>query len=207
MTQQINLYQPILRREKKVFSALTMLQLLFAFAVLMLVLFGFTRWQLGELEAEKARLARQEADLTGRVTQLSTLRARPESRELQRALEEAQRELALKERLVELMARRGAPAEAGFAEALAGLARQRVGGLWLTGIELHNTDGARNVTLRGMTSRAELVPEFVQQLGEERAFQGLRFRRMRVHQPDEGTSGVLAFELTTEAVPEKEQSK
>lgn len=200
MTQQVNLYQPILRREKKVFSAATMLQLLALFAVLMLVLFGFTRWQLGELEAENARLAAQEAGLAARVTSLSQeLRARPESRELQQALEAARQELALKERLAELMRGRRASAEGGFADAFAGLARQRVEGLWLTGVALRNTTGgARHVTLRGLTANAELVPELVQQLGSEPAFQGVRFRSLKVYQPEDGPRNVLAFELTTE---------
>lgn len=203
MIQQINLYQPILRREKKVFSAVTMLQILAGLAALMLLLFAFNRWQLAQLEIEHARLAAQEQELAGRVAEMSrSLQARPESRELRRRVEEARRELELKRRLAELMQRRPGAAGAGFAEAFAALARQRVGGLWLTGVELENAGDERHVALRGMASKAELVPELVQQLGEEPAFQGLRFRRLRVYQPEDGPAGVLAFELATRATAE-----
>jgi len=200
MTQQVNLYQPILRREKKVFSAVTMLQFLGLIALLMLALFAFNRWQLGELQAERNRLQAQEQALVVRVTELSRdMKARPESRELRRQLDAARREELLKQRLADLM--KSGPGDTGvaFSDAFAGLARQRITGLWLTGVELHANDDARDVTLRGLTSRAEFVPQLVQQLGQEPAFQGLRFRHMRVYRPETENGAALAFVLSTQA--------
>lgn len=212
MTQQVNLYQPILRREKKVFSAVTMLQTLAAIGVMMLALFAISRWQLERLEDQRENLLAQERELAVRFTEFSrTLKERPESRELRRRVELARRELDLKHRLLALMQERSTGDDrspAGFAAAFEGLARQHVDGLWLTGIELEKHENDRDVTLRGLTSRAELVPQLVQQLGAEPAFQGLRFEHLRVYQPDEtGKSSpredALAFELTTRAMPEE----
>lgn len=211
MTQQVNLYQPILRREKKIFSAVTMLQTLAVIGAVMLALFAISRWQLERLEEQRENLLAQERELATRFTEFSrTLQERPESRELRRRVELAQRELDLKQRLLGLMQERSGDGESnhgGFAAAFAGLARQRVQGLWLTGIELEKAEDRRDVTLRGLTARAELVPQLVQRLGEEPAFRGLRFEHLRVFQPAEaeaaGSDGALAFELTTRAAPEE----
>lgn len=210
MTQQVNLYQPILRREKKVFSAVTMLQALAAISVMMLALFAISRWQLERLQDQRESLLAQERELAARFMEFSrTLQERPESRELRQRVELAQRELDLKQRLLALMQTRDTGAEpGGFAAAFEGLARQRVAGLWLTGVELEKHENDRDVTLRGLTSRAELVPQLVQRLGEEAAFRGLRFEHLRVYQPDETATGkhregTLAFELTTRAATEK----
>lgn len=206
MSQQVNLYQPILRREKKVFSAVTMLQTLALIAALMLLMYAVNHWQLQQLDAENAQLQAQQRSLTEQVTTLSReLQSRPESRELRAEAETLRRELDLKRDLLDLMRNRSTARTNGFSESFAGLARQRVDGLWLTGIELHNSE-ARHVALRGMTSRAELVPQLVKQLGAEPAFQGLRFRHLRVFQPEGSDSGnVLEFELTTE--PHKEEAR
>ena len=206
MSQQVNLYQPILRREKKVFSATTMLQTLALIAALMLLMYAFSHWQLQQLEQENAQLQAQQRDLTAQVTALSRdLQARPESRELRTEADALLRELDLKRDLFDLMRNRATARTDGFSESFAGLARQHVDGLWLTGVELRNSE-VRHVALRGMTSRAELVPQLVKQLGAEPAFQGLRFRHLRVFQPEGRDSGdVLEFELTTE--PHNEEAR
>lgn len=206
MTQQVNLYQPILRREKKVFSAVTMLQTLGAIAVVMLAMFAFSRWQLSTLQAEQAHLQAQEQKLAAQVTELSrTTQARPESRELRRRLELARREEQLKQRLSVLMESSPRGGAHGFSDAFAGLARKRMTGLWLAGIEIHKDGATRDVVLRGFTEQAELVPQLVQQLGQEPAFQGLRFRQLRVYQPESDSGNALAFELSTR--PQEEKSK
>lgn len=206
MMQQVNLYQPILRRQKTVFSGVTMLQLLGLVSLIMLALFSFNRWQLGELRDERARLQAQEQELAAHVMDVSrNLQARPESRELRRQLETAQREAMLKQRLVDLMDTAPTTTHTGFSEAFAALARQRVEGLWLTAVELDRDSATRNVTLRGLASRAELVPQLVQQLGQEPVFNGLRFRQMRVYRPEPDDGNALAFILSTRLPEEKDR--
>ncbi len=198
MMQQVNLYQPILRREKKVFSAITMLWMLLVVAALMLLVHAFSRWQLAALEHENVRLHVQQRELAAQVATLSrNLGVRAESRERRREAEAVQHELRLKRELLARMHDRATSPAAGFSESFAALARQQVHGLWLTNVELHNDDSGRHVALRGMTLHAQFVPQLVRQLGEEAAFRGLRFRQLRVFQPANAEREVLAFELST----------
>lgn len=209
MMQQVNLYQPILRQQKKVFSAVTIAKTLGVVALLMLALYGFSYWQLQQLENEHRELQARQGELAKRVASLSgSVQAQPASRELRWRAEAAEREADLKQQLAGLLTDRPVAEGDGFSAAFSGLARQRVAGLWLTGIEIHNAGNGngRRVTLQGFTARAELVPRLVQLLGEEAAFAGLQFRRMHVFQPEDSQRDVLAFELTTEP-PEQNASK
>lgn len=204
MMQQVNLYQPILRQQKKVFSALAMTKTLGIIAVLMLALYAFSAWQLERLENEHLELQQRERALAERVAGLSrAAQSQPSSRELLQRVEAAEHEAELKQRVAGMLGDKPVARDGGFSEAFAGLARQRIGGLWLTGIEIRNANAQREIALHGFTARAELVPRLVQQLGEEPVFAGLRFRHMRVFQPEEGDRDVLAFELTTEPAPAK----
>lgn len=199
MTQQVNLYQPILRQQQKVFSAGTMARLLGAITVLMLLMYAFSYWQLARLEDENRQLRAQQAELAARLVALSgNARARSESAELRSRAEAAERELELKQKLAALLRDRPLADGSGFSDAFAGLARQRIGGLWLTGVSVKNAGPRREVTLRGYTAQAELVPQLVQRLGAEPAFQGMQFRGMRVFQPEDAAIDALAFELSTE---------
>ena len=52
MTQQVNLYQPIFRKQRKVFSAVTIAQAAAVFIVGLLLIYGYGRWQLAALGAD-----------------------------------------------------------------------------------------------------------------------------------------------------------
>lgn len=204
MMQQVNLYQPILRREKKVFSTATMLQVLGAIALLMVALYAYNAWQLAQLQDHLDALQSQEKALVQRVATVTRgLSPRPESRELRRRVEVARRERELKQQLVRLLDRRGTGplANRGFAEAVAALARQPVDGLWLTHLDMYQGGATRELTLRGRSARAELVPQLVQRLANETVFSGVRFQHLQVTTPPPG-SGALEFELST-TLPEE----
>ena len=61
------------------------------------------------------------------------------------------------------------------------LARQSVGGLWLTGFSI--TNGGNDVTLRGRMLNADLLPRFLGRLGAEKSFEGRGFRSLAIDQP------------------------
>ena len=72
MRQEINLFQPIFRREKKVFSAAAMLQILGVVAVALGVIYAYGQWQLASARAEIVRLDERLA--VGAGDDLGTLR-------------------------------------------------------------------------------------------------------------------------------------
>ena len=73
MTQQINLYQPIFRKQRKVFSAVTIAQAAGLFVVGLLLIYGYGRWQVAALGADIAAL---ELQRNAAMLQLQVLSAR-----------------------------------------------------------------------------------------------------------------------------------
>lgn len=173
MHQQINLYQPIFREERKLFSLKTVS---IATGVIVVALLGM--WGLG---------ARNVAELDDAVSQLRAQQASQEQ-SAQRANEmlNAQGSPAAVEadvqRLSALLAERtnalnllrsGAAGESrGFAPRLAALARQRAEGVWLEELVL---GGGEGLVLRGRSVDAERVPKYLQLLTQEPELAGARF--------------------------------
>lgn len=200
MTQQVNLYQPILRRQKKVFSAATIGQIVAAAAMVMVLAWGVTRWQLNLYEQRLQEAQKQESEQAARVATLTgQMQAQVESRSLRQEVEKLRQERLLKNRLLESIRSRKLDEATGFAARFTGLGRQQVEGLWLTRIAF--ADGGAETTLEGRAYKGELVPQLIQQLGGEQAFQGTTFREMRVFLPEEERN--VAFRLSTRPAEEK----
>jgi len=194
--QEINLYQPILRKRKKVFSARALLQASAAVAVGLLSFYGYGLWQVQSLQGELAGLEGQRDVASRRLAQLSA-ELRPnekKSRLLEDEVERLSRELEVRHKVRALLTSGAYGNQGGFSEYLAGLARQRVDGLWLTGVEI--SEGRKDVGISGSALSPELLPMFVQRLAEESAFAGTRFETVRMVRPEADVSRV-DFELRT----------
>ncbi|MDX1444480.1 MAG: hypothetical protein R3270_12010 [Gammaproteobacteria bacterium] len=204
MTQQVNLYQPILRQQKRVFSSETILLIVAGVGTVMLLLWAFNSWQLGVQRDRLVEVQAREAETAAKVAELTQQISRQEvSVELRQRVERLRAERELKDRLFQtLFAEDNEEGRfsGGFVPPLEALGRQRIGGLWLTRIAF--TSSGRNVDLTGRTERAELVPQLVAELGEEEALSSLVFQKILVLQ--DGSR--LSFELSTRP-PESEDEE
>jgi Tfp pilus assembly protein PilN len=163
MQQQINLFQPVFRREAKVFSARALAQVLALALVLIVAGVALLQMQLGRHKATRDLLDGQYRTLE---TQLNALEAKADAgqiaaldariKTLESQLADGSGELA--EIQQQVIAR-----SSGFAPVFTALARHPLHGLWLTGIQLK--DGG--LELKGTTVDPELLPRYLAQLGED----------------------------------------
>jgi len=175
MEQQVNLYQPILGAEKRLFSGLATLVVLGLLAACMAALAGFGAWHTSRAEAAIARLELQQ----GQVLELaaragSAMRPSATLPELEAEAHTLAMGLAARERALEAMRHGAASATSGFAARLEALAHRQQDGLWLRAILL--ADG--RMAMRGGTTDPALVPAFVNNLAQEAAFAGVQFDRL-----------------------------
>ena len=70
MYQQINLYQPVFRRQRKVFSAATLLQVLLIAAIVLLGMYLHARWTTGRLQTTVDNLSGQYQQLEAQLGSL-----------------------------------------------------------------------------------------------------------------------------------------
>lgn len=83
----------------------------------------------------------------------------------------------------------------GFSHALIALARQKEDGLWLNSIILGGTN--HQVVLEGLTTKADLVPRYLQKLRSEPSFLGRNFSLFELN-ANEANASLLGFTLKAE---------
>lgn len=182
--QQVNLYQPIFRAERRLFSANTIGLALAAITVTLLGIWGFGYFKLARLDRELEALHRQEASRSALAEQIaaelrphaSLAEIEASNQQLASQLESRQQVLALVQQLAP------ASASAGFAEQLQALGRRQVEGVWLRRIVL--AAGGGHLLLQGAASHPAAIPEYVQALADEPALAHVHFDEFQVERTD-----------------------
>jgi hypothetical protein len=197
--QQINLYQPIFRRQRQIFSAVTMLQASGIVAVALLALYAFGLWQVLGLEAEAVQLEGREKAYAAQFARLDTTSSLARRREVEHELEQLNQQLVSQQRLIEVLRDRPLGSTDGFSGYLEALANRHRNGLWLT--ELRINGASRALELVGRTIEPNLVAEYLQDLGQEPSLAGQLFDEFEVERGEPGTPST--FRVSSRAVGER----
>jgi len=182
VSQQINLYAPIFRKQSKVFSATAMLQGLLVIAVVVGVFFYTISLQTSLLETRANDSSRQ---LQAELERLKAYGVRGAPAERAKALAERRKtleaSLAAHKQALEAFDSGALGRDEGYSELLRALARRSMEGVWLTRIEFAEANG--ELSLAGRATRAELVPAYLERLRAEEALRSQEFARLEVTRP------------------------
>jgi hypothetical protein len=195
MYQQINLYQPIFRKQRQVFSAVTLLQGLGVVAAALLAIYAYGLVQVGNLEAAVVQLEGREKALTTQLARIDPSQSDHRRAEVEDELRRLNATLVEQQQLIEVLRKQPLGNAEGFSGYLAALGRQRTPELWLTEFAISGGTGA--IELAGRSTRPELVPEYLQRLGREEALVGQRFDRLEIE--DDTDTGEAVFRATSRA--------
>ena len=169
MNQQINLYQPIFRKQKKVFTVVAMLQVTLIAITLFILMGGYSFMQLGKLKQQEKRALANLSRSQVQYKQIQDESAHGTNEKLLTAeISRLQREIEQKKAVSDLLAQGPLANTRGFSNHFEALARERVEGAWLTRIEI--SDGGASLALSGITFSADLVPEYLRKLLQEQVF-------------------------------------
>lgn len=187
LNQQINLYQPIFRRQKKVFSAVTMLQICAFFVVVFTSLYLYTQMRLQLLQEQMDRVNH---DISQMNIQMSRREAKTpvvsNSKLLENEIAKLGGELEKRKQVQALLSSQQVGNTSGLSVYLESFARQHVQGMWLTGFTI--SSGGKMLGLRGKTLYSELVPVYIAKLADELPLKGTSFNVMELSLPAEPTS-------------------
>lgn len=196
MKQEINLYQPIFRREKKIFSAVAMAQVAAIVAAGLAAIYGYGAHTVLQLEEQVEHLERRIAGAQTRLDVLTrTYPPRSRSAVLEAELNRLQRELGQAENVARALSKGTFGNTSGLSGYLAGLARQHIEGAWLTKVRVAR--GGDAVGFGGRALAPELVPVYLGRLSAEPAFSGKTFSALELV-VDEEQPGIVRFEVQTE---------
>lgn len=200
MSQQINLFNPIFRKQKKYFSSVTMLQALaiICVACALLAVDAARRTRALRIQAttiDALLLARQERLAEFRVRYAP----RQKSATLSAEIAGAQLELAMLANAQATVTRGGFGDTRGFSSYFRAFARQSVDGLWLTGLTI--ASGGSQLGVQGNTLQAELVPLYMRRLASEPVMQGKAFSSLEIGEAVAGpqAAGAVALAATAPA--------
>lgn len=182
MSQQINLCNPLFRKQEKYFSAVTMAQSLGLIVVATLLFYGYSIYQTRALTRQAAQMSQMQ-DTTQRqfASIAATLGPRKPDIHLTEAIKLAESEVKNRQDILDILSQGELGNQAGFSEYLKALSRQTVNGLWLTGFDV--TGSGDEISIRGRAMQAALVPGLIRKLKVEPKFAGTHFATLDIHQP------------------------
>lgn len=188
MQQAINLFDHLDKRETLPVSALHIalgaaLSLILMLVISAVLFFGGSdaAKKLSDAEAKSEQLNAQLAELRTANTHDT------------KDIERLRRLIKERRQILSSLSNQNQDVGNGFSEHLAGLGRQQLTGLWLNHIELRS--GGTQISLKGEMRKASLLPRYLQDLGRETVFSGLRFQLMKIEDIEE-TENEMRFEVT-----------
>lgn len=188
MSQQINLFNPVFRQQKKYFSSVTMAQSLGLLLLACALLVGESAVRLRQLTAQ---VAAGEAVLVTKQAKLAQVKAqypaRVKSPALQDQIQQARQELVLLDSAAAILRGGNYGDSRGFSPYFTALARQRVEGLWLTDVRIE--DGGARLSVGGNVLQADMVPQYMGRLSREPVMQGKTFATLKINRKAAGEQG------------------
>jgi Tfp pilus assembly protein PilN len=182
MSGQINLFNPVFLKTKKVFSAVALIQafgLVFLGAILMVIYAGYQSKEL----AKNAEIVT--AQLRVAETQVAKLRAMAAPSGANVALESSLAKLEFdiknRQKIATILQKSDFGNTKGYSAYMVAFARQIPTGVWLTGFDI--TGGGNEIALQGRSLKPELVPNYVSQLKLEAVMQGKSFSALQMQLP------------------------
>jgi hypothetical protein len=170
MSQQINLFNPLFLKQKKYFSAHTMLQGLGIILVALLVFQGALIFQLRSLERQRTETQALHAQVQQQLLQSTGSGLGNRSKLLEDEVARTAGMIRSQEEVLKIMEGGNFGNGDGYSGFLTALARQRLGGLWLTGFTV--SGGGEELSIRGRVLRADLVPQYIRQLNQQAVMRG-----------------------------------
>lgn len=182
--QQVNLYQPIFRKQRKIFSAVAMAQITAIMAVALLGIYAYGYVGVVALEAEAVRLEGREKAFAAQLASLDQSSSIQRRRAVEEELERLNATLLDQQKLIEVLRDRPLGSTDGFSAYLSALARSHEDGLWLTQIRINGSTDA--IELVGEARDAERVPAYLLRLGRQEALVGQRFDEFEIEREEAG---------------------
>jgi Fimbrial assembly protein (PilN) len=196
MNQQINLYQPMFRKQKVVFSAMTMLQVGAFFIIVFASIYVYQSSQLKPYKKQLADIDQELIQLSNQVGVLNNTNKKTKSKLLENEIVKLTKELEQRERISNVLSSRSFGNSAGFSSYLEAFAKGHVQGTWLTSVNIKQ--GGSALGLKGKTLSSELVPVYIQNLGKQESMAGSSFNVMELARVENNEGGSeLNFSIST----------
>lgn len=182
MSQQINLINPSLIKQKD-FLTSTNIALSYALAALLMTTwYGYNKTQLDLVQKQRDQLVANLEQVQNSLAKANAARAPHETdKGLEQELAALEGKQQMQTQILSTIEHGLNDSGNGLAAYLQGFAKQSVDGLWLTGISIDNDHHA--MTIRGRSLQADLLPLYIERLSKEPVFSGHEFGGLQIKRP------------------------
>ena len=189
MSQQINLFNPVFMKQRKYFSAVTMLQALALIVLGVSLFYVYAVYQVRSLSKQLDETSKSYIEGQAKLQHYTAGFSPQESSQmLDNELQSAETRLAAQRELIETMKGGAIGNTTGYSAYMRAFARQAVDGLWLSGFEIIG-DGAE-MSISGSVLSADLLPAYIRKLAQEPALRGKSFAALQMRRRDDGMDAV-----------------
>jgi hypothetical protein len=182
VSQQINLFNPVFLKQRKVFDSMHMLTAIGIVCALQLALLGYGHFVLGTLQKEaaagKVALESKQAEFNNT---LEAFKPRQRSPELDAQIAQVQADIAALKRVESVLTQGSLGNTDGYSEYFRAFARQNVNGLWLLGVSI--VGAGVELSIHGRAMQAAMVPGYIQRLTGEAVMSGKTFADLQISRP------------------------
>jgi hypothetical protein len=176
MNQQINLYQPIFREERKLFSLKTVGLALSVVAASLIAMWAVGAYNVGNLAKAVTQLKEQQTAQEQMARAAGVLLdAQGSPVAIQAQVQALSAQLADRTNALALLRAGAAGEPKGFAPRLQALARQHTEGVWLDELLIGGPNG---LALRGRSGSPDLIPKYLQLLATDPELSGALFNEV-----------------------------
>ena len=184
MSQQINLINPALIKQKDFLTTLNIAVVYGAMALSILGWYVYTAQQMTTLKMSRDQLASELQQVQTTLADMTAARApKAPNQALIAELQTLEEKHQVQMQILQAMQQGKPTQDKGLASYMLGLARQSTDGLWLTGFSIDQTRHA--VSLKGRSMDAAILPDYMHKLGREAVFAGQTFSGLRIQQATE----------------------
>ncbi len=182
MSQQINLLNPSLIKQKDFFNPTTIVITLGILLALMLGYYSYAQKQLSLLTAQRSQIAQELTTAQATLQQTALLHTPHEmNKALLEQIAQLEQKQAMQQLILQTVNQSSATPEKGYAALMRAFAKQSLDGLWLTSFSIDSQSEQLNIS--GRTLQADLVPEYISRLGNESALKGKLFAALNMSLP------------------------
>jgi Tfp pilus assembly protein PilN len=182
MSQQINLLNPSLIKQKDFFNPNTIVITLGILLALMLGYYSYAQKQLALLATQRSQIAQELTTAQATLQQTALLHTPHEmNKALLEQIAQLEQKQAMQQQILQTVNQSSATPEKGYAALMRAFAKQSLDGLWLTSFSIDSQSEQLNIS--GRTLQGDLVPEYISRLGNEPALKGKLFAALNMSLP------------------------
>ena len=182
MSQQINLLNPSLIKQKNLLNPNTIVITLGILLLLMLGYYVYAEKQLSLLKTQRSQLAEELLSSQARLKQTVLLHTpHGVNKALIEEISKLERKETMQQQILQTVNQSTATPEKGYAALMRAFAKQSLDGLWLTSFSFDSR--AQQLNISGRTLRGDLVPEYIARLRREPALKGKLFSALNMQLP------------------------